>query len=807
MTAAPHFKPWSARVNNDHCGPRSKVVIGHPRLGRGGSEERVMWLIEALKRDYDVTVVTTGGWDLAQLNDYYGTHVEEDEVKVRIAPVPIWARGFSAAALRGACFQRFAREIAGEYDLRISAYNPTDWGLPAVHFIADFSWHREIRERFDPPTPGFLYRDTIFRKAYLRIAAAYGRPSGRNVLRDDMLVANSRWSAALVKQYCGVECAAVVYPSVWTEFPQVPWAEKEHSFAMIGRIAPEKQVEQAIAILEKVRQRGHAVRLHLCGEIGHDLYGRQIARLCKERADWIVPEGRVSGAKKSRILAHCRFGIQTRAAEPFGISVAEMVKAGAIVFAPNDGGPTEILDDPDLLFAGVDDAANKISAVLSHAEKQIALRGQLARRSKVFSSANFVQNVGKLDFTRIGNSHVGGSRNHRKSVVIGHPRLGRGGSESNVMWLIEALKRDFDVTIITTGGWDLAALNAYYGTDVKEGEVKVRIAPVPYLVGGSSAAALRGACFQRFASEIAGEYDIRISAYNPTDWGLPAIHFIADFSWHQQIREQLDPPTPGLIYRKSPFRSAYLRIAAAHGKPSGRDVLRDDILVANSRWSAALLKQYSGVDSAAVVYPPVWTEFPMVPWKEKEQTFVMIGRIAPEKQVEQAIAILEAVRQRGYAVRFRLCGHIGNDTYGRRIATLCEERSDWIIPEGRVSGARKAQILAECRYGIQTRAAEPFGISVAEMVKAGAIVFASNDGGQTEILEHPDLLFTDIDDAADKICKVLEQPALQSSLRAHLAGQTERFSSQIFIREAQALVSRMTNSIRAADSPFMVQAV
>ena len=125
-----------------------------------------MWLIEALKRDFDVTVVTTGGWDLAALNAYYGTQVREDEVKVRIAPVPWLVRNLSAAALRGACYQRFARQIAGEYDVRISAYNPTDWGLPAVHFIADFSWHRELRERLDPPTPGFIYRDTLMRKAY-----------------------------------------------------------------------------------------------------------------------------------------------------------------------------------------------------------------------------------------------------------------------------------------------------------------------------------------------------------------------------------------------------------------------------------------------------------------------------------------------------------------------------------------------------------------------------------------------------------------------------------------------------------------
>jgi glycosyltransferase involved in cell wall biosynthesis len=370
-----------------------RVAIGHPFLGRGGSEAALMWLIEALKSEYDVTVATTGGWNLAELNAYYGTEVKEDEVKVRIAPVPWPARNLSVAALRGACLQRFARKIAGEYDLRISAYNPTDWGLPAIHFIADFSWHRELRERLDPPTPGFIYRDSVFRRAYLRLAAAYGRPTGRDLLRDDVVIANSRWTADLMRTALGVECAAVIYPAVWPEFPDVAWEKKEQAFVMIGRIAPEKRVEQAIAILEAVRQRGHAVRLYLCGQIGDDLYGRRIAQLCRERADWIVAEGRVIGARKTQILSHCRFGIQMRSAEPFGISVAEMVKAGAIVFAPNDGGQAEILDHPSLLFADVNEAVGKIDAVLTQSSLQSALRKHLSRCASLFTVKTFMREV------------------------------------------------------------------------------------------------------------------------------------------------------------------------------------------------------------------------------------------------------------------------------------------------------------------------------------------------------------------------------------------------------------------------------
>ena len=185
-----------------------------------------------------------------------------------------------------------------------------------------------------------------------------------------------------------------------------------------------------------------------------------------------------------------------------------------------------------------------------------------------------------------------------------------------------------------------------------------------------------------------------------------------------------------------------------------------------------------------------------VPWDEKEHAFAMIGRIAPEKRIDQAIAILESVRDRGLAIRLHLCGEVGDDLYGRRIAQLCSERADWIISEGMVSGVRKTEILSHCRFGIQTCSAEGFGISVAEMVKAGAIVFANSDGGQAEILGHPELLFINTKDAVEKIRAVLEKPTLQSALRNHLAHQAQRFSAQAFMYETQAFITKQLSPKR-----------
>ena len=372
---------------------RPKAVIGHPKLGFGGSESVVMWLIEALKEDCNVTVATTGGWDRTALNEFYGTHVEESEIGVRLALLPWPLQNLSVAALRYAAYQRLARRIAHKYDVRISAYNLTDWGLPAIHFLADFSWNKTIRDRLDPPSPGFVYKDSLLRKAYMGLASAIESASGRDPLFEDQIIANSHWTAQTVQQDCNVECAAAIYPPVWSEFPIVPWEKKEDSFVMIGRISPEKQVEKAISILSAVRKMGHSIKLHLCGQIEDDLYGRRIAGLCQRHSDWVIAEGRVTGERKASILARCRYGIQARSAEPFGISVAEMVKAGEIVFAPHDGGQAEILQCSDLLFASESDAVEKIHRVLQSASLQSAIHSTLLAKTRDFSTTSFISSV------------------------------------------------------------------------------------------------------------------------------------------------------------------------------------------------------------------------------------------------------------------------------------------------------------------------------------------------------------------------------------------------------------------------------
>jgi glycosyltransferase involved in cell wall biosynthesis len=66
------------------------------------------------------------------------------------------------------------------------------------------------------------------------------------------------------------------------------------------------------------------------------------------------------------------------------------------------------------------------------------------------------------------------------------------------------------------------------------------------------------------------------------------------------------------------------------------------------------------------------------------------------------------------------------------------------------------------------------------MVKAGCIVFVPDGGGQTEIANHPDLIYPDDEAAVEQIDAVLRNPEKQKALRQHLKDSGRRFSTDIF---------------------------
>ena len=371
--------------------PRPKVAIAHPRLGLGGSEAAALWGIDALKRDFDVTLITGGPVELGRLNDFYGTSLSPEDFQILQAPMPFGLNGTAKfSALRGAFFQRYLRRVGPRYDAAISAYNACDFGAPGIQYIADFCFMDEWRTKLDPAVAGhrmWWYGDSPLRRAYLSLSRLIGRGGDPEAWKRNVTVANSDWSARLLRMAFAIE-ARTVYPPVWTEFPPVPWEERENGFVCVGRVVPEKRMDAVVRILDKVRDAGHDVHLHILGGLEDSPFGAKLKEMAASRR-WVKLEGRTFGQKKKDLMARHRFGINGRENEPFGIAPAELVKAGAITFVPSSGGQMEIVNHPMLSFEDEADAAQKICTVLSSRTLQDKLRQHLDEQAAKFSVENF----------------------------------------------------------------------------------------------------------------------------------------------------------------------------------------------------------------------------------------------------------------------------------------------------------------------------------------------------------------------------------------------------------------------------------
>jgi glycosyltransferase involved in cell wall biosynthesis len=368
---------------------KPRVAVIHPVLVAGGGSEAVaLAATKALQEEYRVSLITMGRPDLAALNEKYGAGIDLARLETRFLTIPPGTRR-RFDALRGFPLTRYCRRNARDYDLLISAYNVMDFGVAGIQMIADFAFDDTLRREADYSggvVESTFHRPSPGRTFYLRLARALAgdREEG---WRRNLTLANSKWTARRLRERLGL-AADVIYPPVAGDWPRVPWTEREDGFVAVGRLVPEKGFDLIIAILAEVRK-ARPVHLHIIGRRERTAYARKLESLCRRHGDWIHLEGEMYGADKAAFLTRHQYGLSGRRGEPFGIAVAEMIKAGLVVWVPGDGGQTEIVDHADLIYSGRDHAVALIRSVLSDAEAQARLRRHLGAMAEAFSIARF----------------------------------------------------------------------------------------------------------------------------------------------------------------------------------------------------------------------------------------------------------------------------------------------------------------------------------------------------------------------------------------------------------------------------------
>jgi glycosyltransferase involved in cell wall biosynthesis len=190
-----------------------------------------------------------------------------------------------------------------------------------------------------------------------------------------------------------------VHPPVPGRFPAIPWEEREPGIVCVGRLCPFKELETALEIATRLRERGAALRLHLAGRSHPEFrsYLEGLRRRAAALGDWVELHEDLGREALLELIGRQRFGLHATRDEPFGIAVAEMARAGCVVLTPRSGGQLEITGgDESLVYDGVDDAVEKILALLRSPERCARAREHLLQRTRRFDVETFVTRMREL---------------------------------------------------------------------------------------------------------------------------------------------------------------------------------------------------------------------------------------------------------------------------------------------------------------------------------------------------------------------------------------------------------------------------
>lgn len=356
-----------------------------PYFMGGGAETVALWMMEALSKKYNLTLFTFSDLNWEKLNKMYGTSLSPQLIEVQsVLPRMLHSTANFLIANNPHCRQfsihltlRYLKQKSHDYDLMISACNAADLGTPGIQYI---HW------------VGVLEGGKIAKKFFYPKISGFSREN----LQKNLSIANSEDVAKAVKEFYEIE-SQVIYPPAIIKAKDIPWEQKENAFICSGRLTTDKAPHKGIQILKAVREHGFPLKLFLTGGGGGPAerrYKHFVEKLVAENSDWIQLKQNLSYDEYCHLLYQCKYGIHPKR-DQFGISVAEMVRAGIIPFVQEKGGQTEIVgkQNRDLFFNTPEEAVEKIIAVLNNENKQQELLKALEPQKILFSKDRFTKEI------------------------------------------------------------------------------------------------------------------------------------------------------------------------------------------------------------------------------------------------------------------------------------------------------------------------------------------------------------------------------------------------------------------------------
>lgn len=373
-------------------GKGKTILVANPGLDVvAGGQGVTAWALQALvDSGYAVSFATLWKPNFDLMNEAFGTDIRSDCLRVEVAPARyrafIRSLPTRGASMELALTERFTASLFRRYhyDLLIGMNNEMNFPVPGLQYIHyprflldrpedDFRWFHRI--------PGIL--------KFYRHAASWVSKVPEDAWRENRSLINSKYIASLFDGQ-----SEILYPPVAGEFNLLPWSRRKNRFVVLGRLHEIKRIVPMIHILKAVHRLPGIppfevvfVGQYNCSQ----QYRREIEALI-EGCEWIQLRHDIDRAALSALLSSSRFGIHGMHGEHFGMAVAEMQEAGMIVFAPNSGGPREILSyDHRRLYDSDNDAISKITTVLEEPMRQHEIHKTVLAEAGRFLLLTFCQ--------------------------------------------------------------------------------------------------------------------------------------------------------------------------------------------------------------------------------------------------------------------------------------------------------------------------------------------------------------------------------------------------------------------------------
>ena len=204
-----------------------------------------------------------------------------------------------------------------------------------------------------------------------------------------------------------------------------------------------------------------------------------------------------------------------------------------------------------------------------------------------------------------------------------------GGTEAVTTWTMEALKNQYDVTLLTFSGTDVDGLNSFYGTELGEGEFSMVCPKLPPLLNRTNRfMLLKDHLMMRYCKSVRDSFDLFISIGGVMDFGTPGIQYMALAPGSTLVKVlERDPEVPAWyhFFKRTSMRLAELISAFSH------DRLSQNTTLATSQWVGELTHRLYGVPRYEVVYPPVNALPAKAAWSSREDGFLLCRADIPRK--------------------------------------------------------------------------------------------------------------------------------------------------------------------------------